>query len=215
VLRDIALGGEPSWVSADALSGRVWVTLHSRGGVAVLSGDSVWRTIVTGPGAFAVAVDGPRRLVYVGNRDSQDVTVLDADSGDVVRTLHPGGSPFGMAVNEGTGTLYVLHGRTGGGCPAGRLAIYDASGAQQHDVAVGDSCDGGWINVNPNNGRVYVAATAQNQVWVLESDGSVRSILTSADGVGRQPLGLAIDAPTSRLFVGNHSDDTISVIYDP
>ena len=215
VLPDIGLGDEPSWVAGDPRTGRVWVALHHGSGVSAVLYASVWNKFDTGPGAFAAVVDPVRRLVYVGNRDSQDVTVLDADSGDRIRTLDPGGSPFGMAINDATGTLYVLHGPAGGGCPVTRLAIYDPTGVKLRDVAVGDSCDGGWIDVNPNNGRVYVAATARNEVWVLESNGDVRAILGAAAGIGRQPLGLVVDPPTARVFVGNYLDNSIAVIYDP
>ncbi len=215
VLPDIAVGDEPSWVGGDPRTGRVWVALHRGSGVSAVLYASVWKKIYTGPGAFAVVVDPARRQVYVGNRDSKNVTVLDADSGNRIRTLEPGGSPFGMAINDATGTLYVLHGAAGGGCPVTRLAIYDPSGRPLRDVAVGDSCAGGWIDVNPNNGRVYVAAMARNEVWVLESNGDVRTILDAADGIGRQPLGLVVDPPTARVFVGNYGDNSISVIYDP
>ena len=66
---DVLLGDEPSWVSADPVTGRIWVTLHRGSGVAVVMHNSIWRKIYTGPGTFAVAVDAARRLVYVGNRE--------------------------------------------------------------------------------------------------------------------------------------------------
>lgn len=215
LLPDVMVGEEPSWVAADARTGRVWVPLHRGNGVAIVLYGSVWRKVYTGPGAFAAAVDSTRRLAYVGNRDSKDVTVLDADEAYRIRSLSPGGSPFGMAVNEATGRLYVLHGPAAGGCPANRLAVYNASGFLERDVAVGDTCDGGWIDVNPANGRVYVAAMAANEVWILEADGAVRSVLGAAQGIGRGPLGLAVDSVTSLIYVGNTGDNSISVIHDP
>ena len=215
VMPDALVGDEPSWVAADPLSGRIWVALHGGSGVSAVVHTSVWRKIYTGPGTFAVAVDVARRQVYAGNRDSKDITVLNADSGARLRTLSPGGSPFGMAVNEATGVLYVLHGPPGGDCPANRLAVYDHTGAKLHDVPVGDTCNGGWIDVNPANGRVYIAATARDEVWVLEADGSVRAILDASHGVGRQPLGLAVDPVTAQVYVGNFADNTITVLYDP
>ena len=147
--------------------------------------------------------------------NSKDIIVLDADSGDRIRTLDPGGSPFAMAINEATGVLYVLHGPRSGDCPANRLAIYAHTGIKLRDVAVGDSCDGGWLDVNPNNGRVYVAATAANAVWAFEWDGALHSVFGAAQGVGRQPLGLVVDPSSAQIYVGNRADDTITVLYDP
>ena len=212
---DILVGNEPSWVAADPLTGRVWVALHREAGVAVIVHGSVWRYVDTGLGAFSVAIDATRRMVYVGNRDAKTVTVIDADTANGIRTLSPGGSVFGMAVNQASGDLYVLHGPEWGDCPANRLAIYDWRGFLQRDLPVGDTCPGGWIAVNPNNGRVYLAVTALNQVWVLEADGRTRRVLTGADGVGRAPLGLAVDPVTSRVYVGNSLDNTITVFADP
>jgi DNA-binding beta-propeller fold protein YncE len=215
VYPDIALGDEPSWVASDPRGGRVWVAQHQGSGVASVLNESVWNKFYTGTGPFAVAVDGARRQVYVGNRDSQNVAVLNAETGELIQLLEPGGSPFGMAVNDASGVLYVLHGAAGGGCPVTRLAMYAASGYKLRDVVVGDSCDGGWIDVNPNNGRVYVAATVRNEVWVLEANGDMRAILGASAGIGRQPLGLAVDPSTARVFVGNYADNSITVVYDP
>lgn len=214
-LPDLLPGAEPSWVAADPVTGRVWVALHAGGHVAIVSGDDVWRTIETGRGAFAVAVDSVRRAVYVGNRDSKDVIVLNADSGERVRTLDPGGSPFALAVNEASGMLYVVHGAAGGGCPANRLAIYAADGMKLRDIGLGDTCDGGWAAVNSANGRVYAAAAATGQVWAFEWDGALHAVFGPAHGVGREPLGLAVDPARSLIYVGNHADDTVTVLYDP
>lgn len=214
-LPDVLLGDEPSWVAADPAAGRVWVTLHRGSGVAAVANDHVWRKIYTGPGAFALAVDVAHRLVYVGNRDSKDVVVLNADSGDRIRTLDPGGSPFAMAANQTSGMLYVVHGDAAGGCPANRLAIYAANGMKLRDVAVGDTCDGGWVAADPLTGRVYVAATATGSVWAFEWDGALRATFHAAQGVGSQPLGLAIDPASAHIYVGNRADDTITVLHDP
>jgi len=212
---DLYVGRQPSWVGADPVTGKVYVVMHGEGGVAELLGDTITRVIGTGRGAFSVAVDSLGRRVYVGNRDDQTIAAINADTGRVVQTLHPGGSPFGMAVHEASGKLYVLHGGSRGGCPASRLAVYDRSGSRLKDITVGDSCDGGWVRVNPVNGRVYIAATAANEVWILNSDETVRAVLSSTHGIGTAPFGLAADPSTSTLYVGNKDDGTISIIADP
>jgi DNA-binding beta-propeller fold protein YncE len=82
------------------------------------------------------------------------------------------------------------------------------------EVLVGDSCPGGWIVVNPANGRVYVAATAVDQVWVFEPDGRLRAILDQDRGFD-EPLGLAIAPQAELLYVGNHAGNTIAVMPAP
>jgi DNA-binding beta-propeller fold protein YncE len=215
VLPDIMVGHEPTWLDADPLTGRLWVPLHRGGAVDVIVYSSVWSKIATGPGPFAVVVDAARRVAYVGNRDDKSVTTIDADSGGRIRTFGADGSPFAMAINESTGHLYVLHGPPGGDCPVNHLAIFDTDGILLRDVAVGNSCDGGWVAVNQANGRVYVAATEDNELWILDGNANLRHVLTVADGIGHAPFGLAIDAATSRIYVGNKLDNTISVVHDP
>lgn len=215
LLPDIEVGPGPTWIAADHVSGRVFVVTHGDNGVVVLRGDSIWRRFGAGRGAFAVAVDSVNRRAYVSNRDENTVTVINIDRDYTIGDLHVGGSPFGLAVNENNGKLYVLRGRLPLDCPARWLTVFDRSGTWQKDLVVGDSCDGGWLAVNPANGRLYVAATASNEVWVLEPDERVRIVLTAADGIGRAPFGMAIDPLQGRIYVSNRNDGTISVISDP
>jgi YVTN family beta-propeller protein len=215
ILPDIAVGPQPTWIAVDHVSGRVFVVTHGDNGVVVLRGDSIWRIIPVGTGAFAIAVDPVGRRAYVSNRDQNTVSVINIDRDYTVSPLRLAGSPFGLTVNESNGKLYVLHGRLPLDCPAQWMAIFDRAGRLLSDIRVGNSCDGGWLAVNPANGRVYIAATADNEVWVVGPDDRVRSVLSVADGIGHAPFGLAIDPATARIFVANKDDGTISVISDP
>jgi YVTN family beta-propeller protein len=215
ILPDISVGPGPTWIAADHVSGRVYVVQHGIGGVAVIWGDSVWQTIGIGRGAFAVAVDSVGRRAYVGRRDENTVAVINIDTDTVIGSLHLDGSPFGLTVNETNGKLYVLHGRVPQDCPARWMAVFSRTGALLADVPVGDTCDGGWLDVNASNGRVYVAATASDEVWVVGPDERVRSVLTTADGIGHAPYGLVVDAARALIYVGNRDDGTISIISDP
>jgi len=215
ILPDIPVAANPTWVDVDPISGRVYVVMKSINGVAVLRGGAVWRVLGAGRGAFAVAVDSVGRRAYVTNRDDNTFTVIDVDWDSVLATWGLEGTPFGVAVNPWNGDVYIAHGVLPRDCPAYRLSIWNRSGNWVREVDVGDSCDGGWLDINPFNSRVYLAATALNQVWVLNGDGSVRSVLTTAQGMGIQPFGLAVDPATSLIYVGNKGDNTLKVILDP
>jgi YVTN family beta-propeller protein len=215
LLPDIAVGPQPTWIAADHVSGRVYVVRHGDNGVTVLRGDSVWRVIGAGGGAFAVAVDSVGRRAYVSNRDVNNVTVINIDSDTVIKTLPLDGSPFGLTVDETSGTLYVVHGRLPADCPARWITTFNRSGAEVGHITAGDTCDGGWLDVNSSNGRLYLAATASDEVWVVGADGRVRSVLTPADGIGDAPFGLVVDEAAALIYVGNKGDGTISVISDP
>jgi YVTN family beta-propeller protein len=64
------------------------------------------------------------------------------------------------------------------------------------------------IVVNPTTGKFYAVNTATNAVVVLDSNGQV---LTRTP-VGKEPLSLALNADTNRVYVTNSGGGTVSVI---
>jgi DNA-binding beta-propeller fold protein YncE len=151
----------------------------------------------------------------VTNRDVNTVTVVNIDTDTVLGDLGQDGSPFGIAVNEVNGEVYVMHGWLPSACPAQFMTVFSRTGLWLRNRALGDSCDGGWVDVNPNNGRIYVAATAVDQAWILNADASTRGVLGPPEGMGDEPFGLVVDPATSMIYVTNKADHTIRVIWDP
>lgn len=215
LLPDIAVGPEPTWLDGDSATGRVYVVTHGDNGIVVLEGSTIWRRVGAGRGAFAIAVDSPARRAYITNRDDNTVTVLNLERDVAMRPLRMEGSPWGVAVDQTAGRIYVMHGRFPAACPAHRLAVFDRNGDLLREQTLSNSCDGGWLAVNPTNGRLYVAATDANQVWILHADGTVRATFGTAQGIGLGPFGLAIDSALSRIYVGNKYEGSISVLADP
>lgn len=215
LLPDIHVGPMPTWIDVDALTGKVFVVTKGNNGVAVIRWGSLHTIFGAGAGAFAIAVDEAGRRGYVTHRDDNMVTVFNVDTHAVLGILKPGGSAFGVAVNEVTGDVYVMHGLFPADCPARYMTTYTRAGAWLREATLGDSCDGGWLDVNDLNGRVYLAATALNEVWITYSDSVVRAVLGLADGVGGQPFGLAVDSAAHRVYFGNKGDNTVRVIHDP
>ncbi len=65
------------------------------------------RTVITAPGAYGVAVDGPRHEVWVANQTANDVSVIDERTLRVVATVPVGKGPALLVVTPDGRTVYV------------------------------------------------------------------------------------------------------------
>ena len=64
-------------------------------------------SVESGKQPIALLVDAERSRAYVSNRASGDVTVLDAKTGKVLKTVSLPTHPNSFALNPKTGTVYV------------------------------------------------------------------------------------------------------------
>lgn len=125
----------------------------------------------------------------IDNGSSNDVSVLDARSGRVIRTVPVRRAPQAIAVDEQTARVFVAN--SGGGT----VSVLDArTGALVRTVPVGFGDDA--LAVDTRMGRVLV--TSIGAVRVIDaSTGNVLQTLT----VGGSPYEIAVDTRTSRAFV--------------
>src|SRR5216683_88129 len=64
------------------------------------------------------------------------------------------------------------------------------------------------IGVNSHTGKVYAVATSRGQVTVFEAgQKGIRSV-----AVGKDPVALAVNAVTNRIYVANNGSGSVSVI---
>lgn len=180
---------------------------------------AIVRTVQTGRFALAIAVDGLTGHAFVANFGDGTVTMLDAATGDTLRTSSLGASWPGsgdaataIAVDEragrvfvstlGSPTLYVLDATTG--------ALAGTVHAGQNSLA---------IAVDESLGRVFVTnegpVDAQGN---LHQRGTVR-VFDAGTGramgivrVGTFPAAIAIDAMTGRAFIFKMADPSITII---
>src|SRR5690348_14355229 len=67
------------------------------------------KTITVGSGPIAVAVNPKTDTIYVVNRGSNSVSVINGATNTVTATITVGSSPEGVAVNPTTDTSYVTN----------------------------------------------------------------------------------------------------------
>ena len=158
-----------------------------------------------------VAVNPTNGDVYVGDRAAGRIYVYD-DSGTYSTTLQPKGdakaiSPLGIAVGA-DGTVYVADVLSAK--PAEhRILVLAADGTVRTVLGKGQLNYPNAIVVG-SHGEIYVSDSNNGRVVVIESDGTVTTLIARGVGDGDLglPRGLAID-DQGRLFVVDTTDHMV------
>jgi hypothetical protein len=166
------------------------------GTVSVLDltrGTPVGTVVVSKPSADAqdLAVDEQTGRVFVTSGSA--VSVLDATSGSLLRTVRLGAFPVDIAVDTTANRVFVPTGWT--------VSMLDArSGALLRTMHTGGTPVGPpAVAVDERTRRVFVAAT--NYVQVL--DASTGALVRTVGGVAPGDAYIALDAATGRVFLAN------------
>ena len=158
-------------------------------------------TIAVGETPVGVAVNPETNRIYVTNRMSNDVTVIDGLTDQVLATIVNNQVPQGVAVNPLKNRIYVselgrgltiIDGFTNP--PLARLPV----GAGAFTVAVNASTD-----------RVYVPSFHDRNVSVI--DGETRSVLTVLM-LGGNPSAAAVNPRTNLVYVANYALGNVTII---
>ena len=175
----------------------LFACLLSVAGVA--AGQVFLTSLPVGSYPVAVAVNPQTNKIYVVNRNSNNVTVIDGATNNTT-TVSAGSMPIALAIHPVTNKIYVAN--------AGNntLTIIDGTTNLTSTVGVGNYPTG--LDVNPVTNRIYVADYSSNAVTVV--DGATYATVTV--GVGTHPTPVAVNAATNKIYVGNRSSGTVTVI---
>jgi YVTN family beta-propeller protein len=120
-LRTVAVGPRPSAIAVDERMGRVYVVNNGDNSLSILDArsGSPLQAVPVGQNPDAVAVDERKGRVYVASVGATNAAgnpvgpgsleVLDARSGQIVRTMAVGIAPSAVAVDERTGDAFVVN----------------------------------------------------------------------------------------------------------
>jgi DNA-binding beta-propeller fold protein YncE len=189
--------------------------------------------VMVGAYPAGIAVDQATSTIYVANSGGTTVSVINgATCNGTVTTgcggthprIHLGKSPWAVAVDQATDTIYALSPGT-----PGTVSVIDGatcngtvtSGCGQHasTIIVGNGNVVAGLAVNQATDTIYAVNTIDGTVSVING-ATCNATITSGCGqtparvsVGRQNFGFAtIDPATDLIYVSNGLDDTISVI---
>jgi YVTN family beta-propeller protein len=157
VVSVIGAGPGASVVDVDPAANRIYAGSGTTGTVAVIDGISAsLLTLVpsTVPSLAGVAVDPGRKLAYFTSMDTNTVVVFDTTAMKFVASIPVGRNPAGIAVQLGTGTVYVANSGihhmsvVDGPAHVERKTILLRSEAST--VAVREATDSAYTNGGPN-----------------------------------------------------------------
>jgi DNA-binding beta-propeller fold protein YncE len=215
----IAVGGIPSSVAVNPVTGTVYVASLSDSTVTEIDGATGAATLVqasvspgqSGLSFIALAVDTATNEVYIAsvnnsNGNEGSVTVLDGFTNavtEVAEGINP--STLGvnseiLAVDPVRDEVYVDN-SVGG-------TIVEINGITGAAVAVGAGSDPGPIAVNPVTGSVYAGDTLGAEVTVIDGRTGILSVVSIPAIAGA----IAVNPASNKVYVVSPFSDTVAII---
>ena len=173
---------------------------------------AVLRTVAVGKAPRAIAIDTRSGRVFVANYGGNSVSMLDAHTGLVLRTipLLTSSHPRRIAVDERSGHVFVESvgalDNSGALTGAGAVTMLDAtSGAILGGAAVGRGPLA--LAVDSKTSRVFAANYDDNTVSVISA---LTGHALGTANMGNSPIALADDALRGHIFVANKYGNSVS-----
>lgn len=201
VLRTLSVPGQPFGLAVSRDGSSLFVGDWSGNRVIRVSAETgtVAGEVAVGKDPAALVLDRSGRL-YVADRESRQVSVIDTTRMARIATVPVGEAPFALALDPAEERLYVANVRDG---TVSVVATADTRtiatlkvGGMPYGVAVSE--DGGRLLVSNQQGGTLVVLDARA--------GTVQAVVP----VGRYPEGVATAG--KRAYVANWFSDSVSVI---
>jgi uncharacterized repeat protein (TIGR01451 family) len=203
----------PRGVAVNPKTNRVYVTDTGADRLVVIDGTSS-KTLLSLPmGSYpdAVAVDPEKNRIYVANAGDGSLWVLDGTSYELIGSVKVAEGPLlGMAVNQDTGTVYIVHalvpGRHG-------LTVMDGQRGEVVATLTGDYSHplraAYAVAVDEKANRLYFAA--EGELWVINSE-SHDLVAVVPTGAIAYNFGLAVDQATGRVYVADVREARVLIL---
>ena len=212
----VQCGGAPANISTHPFRNLAYVALYGVGRVAVIdaTSNSLVGCLTTAQGTFDVAVDPYLDRLYVTNRDAFNLMVFDVSTlpGTLIQTIPLSGAPFMAQANVFNGEVYVMVAHDFPDySSANFLTVFTptTTGLTLKTTAtVGNTDDGGTILVSSFTGAIYLAATRDNALQLI--DPNTYAVLQSIPMI--DPFGVAENVSLDKTYVGNRVTSTVSVL---
>ena len=192
--------------------GRLYIANHTGSGlpgtVSVI--DSATGVSLVSPIPVGLAPNGAvynplNGMVYVANRDSNSVSVINTTMNAVVTTIPVGSSPNGVAVNPLTNRVYVAN------YGSDNVTVINGETNTVIGGPISTGHEPSFIAVNPTTNRIYVSNHGSGTVSVMRgSDNAV--VQTIALPGSLDPYGITVDAAANRVYVVSISDGRLIAI---
>ena len=153
-------------------------------------------------GADQVAFDPTNGYIYVTNYESDNVSVINGSTNNVISTVDVGSYPQRAAFDSANGYVYVTNSLSNN-----VSVINGSSNKLISTVDVGSYPHG--VAFDPSNGYIYVTNYESDNVSVI--NGSTNSVIATIS-VGLGPLGAAFDSANGYVYVTDFTSGSVLVI---
>lgn len=217
VAATIPLCGGAGRVALNRLDRSLYVSGNSRVSVIDTETLAVVATVPVGRGSWGLAVDEQAHTAYVANFKDHSVSVFDTTTNTVITTIPVGRYPKNVAVDKYLHRLYVAN------SAEDSVSVIDTAtntvtatlpvGRSPEAVSVDGEAHRAYV-INRRDGTVSTIDTTTNRITTTTYVGDYPNP-TKAVGASPsmdQPLDLAVDLTTQKVYVTNQGNDTVAVI---
>ncbi len=204
-VRSIDVGGSPTGVAVNPVTGLAYVADPEAGAVSVVdpARAAVVAQVHVGGEPGDVAVDAKAGRIYVANPPAGTVVVLDARTHDLVSVIGAGTGASALAVDEQADRVYAASGGTGS------LAVLDGVSCTLAALVPGPKPSLAGIAVDPGRKLAYCASTATDSVEVFSIDSGK---FVASVPVGARPTAVAVHAASGTVYVANSGIHHMSIV---
>ena len=169
--------------------------------------DEVVQNITVGTDPVAIAVDTIDDHIYVANRNSDDLSVINGTTNRVVATIALGGEPNSLVFDPEAGNLYVSVGSYVSP-PFNITIVNTTNGSVTGSIPTSTGPD--YLAYDANNGLVYAVNSEDSVVSVI--DGANNTVIASIGTGGEDPDSIAFDSANGCLYIANTDSSNLTVI---
>lgn len=148
----------------------------------------------------AVAVNERTNTTYLANKGSNNVSVINGETSEVVAVVPVGQRPCALAVNNKTGKIYVASSFDQ------RITIIDDQTHTRIDHFEVGHCNG--LYADDTNNLLYVCNASEDALDIYNGlNARIHSVK-----VGKGPITVALDPTRQMAYVANGTDGTLTLI---
>ena len=156
----------------------------------------------TGSYPVGVVVNPLTNKIYVANQYSNTVSVYDANTDKLIKTIPTGIFPYGIDTNLFNNRIYVTN------RGSDDLTVIDgATDSVIDNITVGKSPV--QVSVDQASSWVYVTNIDSNSVSVI--DGITNVVIRTINGINT-PYGIGVNPVSNKIYVSNIANSTLTVI---
>ncbi|SFE81799.1 40-residue YVTN family beta-propeller repeat-containing protein [Paenibacillus algorifonticola] len=157
--------------------------------------------ITAGRNPNSAAINPNGTQVFVTNRSSATVSVIDPGTDTVIKTINVGSSPLGVAFTPDGTKAYVAEQGNGGS-----ISIIDTNLLTVVKTIPGFNSPTAMVIVDQ---ALYVTESSSSQVSIINT---TQDIVSGTIAVGSGPYGLSANPAGTKLYVANQSANSVSVV---